>query len=176
MRQQRLLDDVEEEDRAERLAQAGEPDAQEALRASAAFVHSQPLDPPKSRQHRIDIKLAPPLKERPERQLPVPPEIPPPIVPKELNEDQEQAFKLMHLAFQKWARDFKKKPVEANLDLAVNLGGDTAIYLKNGIWKVADALDAINKLTGMNKRTPTDGSEAEELDAAIDKLRAEMRG
>ena len=176
-RKQRIIDELAEADRAERLALAGEPEARAhrievnraGLNASAAFLHAQPLEAPKAKK-----PFALPTRKERSRES----EADTPVAPadRELTSNQESAFKLMDLAFQKFARDFKSKPKEARINLALDLGRDTAVYLKTGIWKVADALDAINKLTGLNTRAKEDDAEGQDFDADLDELRATLRG
>ena len=158
----RAIQDNEEQDRLEPLVKAREP---EALLAASAFRSSQPAEPPPEPKRRkprapAELKLveSETLQER------------------ELTDKQEKAFRLMDLAYRRFARDFRRKPKEARETLMLDLIHDSAIYVMAGIWKSGDPIDAINKLTGVVRSTQDESQQNEDLDRQFEELANELRG
>jgi hypothetical protein len=159
IRDARLTAEREEEAANQTLAAAGE---REALAALASVLPSRPLEPEepepiKGKRDRISRARPKPTKE----DLPATP---------------DDAYRLMDAVFKKWQINFAKNPREANRELARDLGGDTAIYLRAQILRLPDMLDAINKLGMLKAEKGDDGGGDEDLMRDIEDLRALMRG
>ena len=180
-RDQSHIEQAEDEREQRTLAKAGDPDAQAALAATASMIQSRPVEhdddteepgnrrtaPRHSRTHRRNAKtsagtaVAPADNGAPkERDLPT---------------DAAQAYKLMDLAFRKWAHKFKSDPRGANRDLAQDLGADTAIYHQCGIVRLGDMLDSLNKLTALAK-PKEDEPEGGDIETEMESMRAALRG
>jgi hypothetical protein len=157
IRDARLVAEREEETANRTLAAAGEREAIEAL---SSVMNSRPLEP--------EEPAASKGKDRISRARPKPTKEDLPATP-------DDAYRLMDAVFKKWQINFAKNPREANRELARDLGGDTAIYLRAQILRLPDMLDAINKL-GMLKAEKNDDGGGEDLEQGIEDLRAMMRG
>jgi hypothetical protein len=175
IRNARLTAEREEEAANQTLAAAGE---REALAALASVLPGRPLEPESPADAGIDrgrsssprSREGIPRKhgERISRAKPI-------ISHAELPATPDDAYKLMDAVFKKWRTNFAKDPRGANRELARDLGGDTAIYLRAQILRLPDMLDAINKL-GMLKAEKGDDGGDEDLMQDIEDLRALMRG
>jgi hypothetical protein len=154
-----VVAETEGEDELERLATAGDPEAMAALQAGASMLSSREIEP-----------------EPPKRVKPPPAPKPEKIKEREIPDDKDAAFRLMDVMFRKWKRAAEKDPRQANRDLARDLGGDTAIFLKAGIVRLGDQLDLIIKLTALAKPKDDDGDKDMNFDEEMETLRAWLRG
>ena len=175
------MERTEDEREQRTLAKAGDPDAQSALAATAAMIESRPVEhndedqestvqrPPRRSGRKNGV--SPP---RGKTQSPPPPTREK-LAERDLPADSAQAYSLMDLAFRKWSRKFEKDPRGANRELARDLGGDTAIYLKTGIVRLSDMLDAMNKLTALAKPKEEE-PEGGDIESEMESMRAALRG
>jgi len=143
-----------EEAEAEPFVDAGEREAMDALASVATSRPAEPLEDGKI--ERISHARAKPTAE-------------------DLPETPDDAYRLMDAVFKKWATNFVKNPREANRELARDLGRDTALYIRAGVLRLTDSLDAINKLSAIKAATGDEGG-GEDVQAGIEELRAAMRG
>lgn len=144
---------------------ADEPERM-AMDALASVLSSRPLEPDEAPQ-----VLPPAVKPR----KPTITKAKPKPTTAELPATPDDAYRLMDAVFKKWSANYAKNPREANRELARDLGSDTAIYLRAQILRLPDMLDAINKL-GMLKAEKGDDGQEEDVEAAIESWRAQMRG
>lgn len=91
--------------------------------------------------------------------------------------DEKLAYRLMDLAYKKWARDAPRDMPKANRALAIDLGKDAMLYLRSGIIRMNDLHATIEKLTASAKKGKDDEGEGEEdLDDQLEEMRKAMRG
>jgi hypothetical protein len=161
-RQEAIADEQEQT----RLAMAGDPDALEALKAGASALLGRPVDP--------DPEPPPP---REKRNVPKKPKRP------EVNENipvddmfKQDAYRLMDASFRKWKLKSEKDPRGAFRDLARDLGGDTAIYLKANIWRLSDVPELLMKLTSLGKPKEEEAEGGEDFESELESLRGALRG
>ncbi len=185
---------IEQEQETARLARAGDPEAKEALRALNSVLSSTPAGEenetgteqsnhpqeataaaPKSRKTRpaTTNKRSAKTRRDPERQ-----EQSPEVEEKDPEEsariDETRAYKLMDTAYQKWAKGAKSNLSKANRELAMDLGRDTALYLRTGIIRLGDLHDVINKLTAA-KAGKEDNEDAADFDEEMESMRKALR-
>jgi len=180
----------------ERLAAAGDPEAQErvanlaAVAASASVLDSRPIQPEeekddkppmaprdaqvRSRNHkskrtikrapaRTASETAPPSSEEEE--------------PDETHtKDEKLAYRLMDTAYKKWAKGAEKDLHKANRALAIDLGKDTALYLRSGIIRMADIHATIEKLTASAKAGKDTTDDEGDFDNEMEDFRKQLRG
>ena len=82
----------------------------------------------------------------------------------------------MDTAYKKWAKGAEKDLNKANRALAIDLGKDTALYLRSGIIRMNDIHSTIEKLTAASKTGKDGGDDAENLDDDLEELRQQLRG
>ena len=187
----------------ERLALAGDPDATErvqnraAIAASASVLDSRPIQPEEekndaiseggdrtvktTRQRRRTNKTRDGVKvgdarrrdqDSAQPQTPLEEEEPDETHTK----DEKLAYRLMDTAYKKWAKGAEKDLHKANRALAIDLGKDTALYLRSGIIRMADIHATIEKLTA-SARTGKDTTDVEEdFDNEMEDFRKQLRG
>jgi hypothetical protein len=97
------------------------------------------------------------------------------IQARDLTADQQKAYELMDIAFRKWRRTAASDIRRANRELARDLGGDTAIFLKNNILRLPDMLDAMNKLMMLTKPSKEEDPESEDFEAELTSMREALR-
>jgi hypothetical protein len=178
-RRRERMDEIEKAQEEARLARAGDPDAKEALNATASVLASKPVgDGGNESADKAAPKATRPKaskrKETPSRERRAEPEAPKKEEPSRLEVNQEKAYKLMDAAYQKWAKTYAKDPRKANRELAIDLGRDTALYLRAGIIRLSDIQDTIQKLTVVKGGKDDDVDDQFEDD--LESLRKELRG
>ncbi len=206
---------IEEQQEDEKLALAGDPEAQErmskraAILASASVLGSTPIPPEEFR----DAPYQPPEEKEDEkagttsdagaRTLPkrtrqsrpaetgtsrtrrrreVEAASPPPQQEEEPDEEaiaeqtRQVAWRLMETAYKKWKKTAQKDLRKANHDLALDLGGDAVLYLRNDIIRMADLHSTIEKLTASPKAGKDATADEENFDDEMEDFRRQLRG
>lgn len=166
-KQQAHIDRLEDEEEQTRLANAGEPETLAALSAGASILSGRP----------VEGEEPPPVpKLKPKKRIETdPPEKP---LPKDGDEAERAAFKLMDGAFRKWRAKSDRNPREAFRELARDLGQDISIYIQAGIMRMNDVPDLLLKLTalGKTKDETSEGDGDYDYDKEMDHLRNSLRG
>ena len=192
--------EIADQQEQERLALAGEPEseARAAVRASASVLESRPMQAEEepgaetkpAEDHSNHGADNPPISRRKTRrprslsQLfgDAPPPLQTPLEQEEpdeetlRNRDEKLAYKLMDTAYKKWAKGAEKDLTKANRALAIDLGKDTALYLRSGIIRMNDIHSTIEKLTAASKTGKDGGDDEENLDDDLEELRQQLRG
>lgn len=182
MKDRDRLAKMEDEKETARLVKAREPEALEALKATAAFQGGVPVnDHIDTEEGDPGVVVAPKKAGRPRKadREPTDESRSPSGSsdgPKPRKRDPSKAYDLMDKAFQKWAVNSVKDIRKANRDLARDLGADTAIYLESGVLRLADMLDSMIKLTALAKAKEDDVEGAENYDESMEELRTMLRG
>ena len=183
--------EIADQQEQERLALAGEPEseARAAVRASASVLESRPMQ----EEEPINVETTPPIIRKtrktrtlkPDTAAPAETSSPPLQTPLEQeepdeetlrNRDEKLAYKLMDTAYKKWAKGAEKDLNKANRALAIDLGKDTALYLRSGIIRMNDIHSTIEKLTAASKTGKDGGDDEENLDDDLEELRQQLRG
>lgn len=176
----------------ERLAAAGEPTAQEALKAMASVLDSrpigeeEPIDADSTPADRASPSKSPKTSRRriQKRNEDSPSNNgraasrPSPQQEEELDETrfEQTAYKLMDTAYRKWEKTARKDLKRANHDLALDLGKDAAIYFRSQIIRMADLHSTIDKLTASHKPAKDGVEESENFDDEMEEFRKQLRG
>lgn len=82
----------------------------------------------------------------------------------------------MDAAYRKWGVAAKKDLRKANRELAIDLGKDTALYLRSGIIRLADLHAAIDRLTATKTGEKDRDEDAEDFESELETMRAALRG
>ncbi len=192
---------IKDQQEDERLALAGDPEAQNrmAIRASASVLGSTPIPPeePKDDQPPISTRVVKNCSQsrkskrttqRPADETAPPTERthnhrareaePPPLEEEEPLEEvaPKLAWRLMDTAYKKWKKTAQKDLRKANHDLALDLGGDAVLYLRNDIIRLTDLHSTIEKLTAAAKVGKDGGDGDEDFDDEMEEFRRQLRG
>jgi hypothetical protein len=192
--------EIADQQEQERLVLAGEPEseARAAVRASASVLESRPMQeeekedaetkPAEDRSdHGADNPPVSRRKIKRPRRIITEPAWEPPLLPQKItteeiiepenrDRDERLAYRLMDLAYKKWAKGAEKDLNKANRALAIDLGKDTALYLRSGIIRMNDIHSTIEKLTAASKAGKDGGDDEENLDDDLEELRQQLRG
>jgi len=164
---------IEDEQEQTRLAEAGDPEAQAALLATSSVLGSIPIGD----SEEIEVEERPAPKAKKNRRVVRAAEPPAPPKEEEPQDPEQAAYDLMDVAYRKWASHAKENLTKANRELAIDLGKDTALYLRSGIIRLADLHDTINKLTAVGRGANKEESQEEEdYDGELEDLRKRLRG
>ena len=188
--------ELEDQQEQERLAQAGDPDAKAALNATASVLAGTPIgdddearhDAPPTNNRKTNPKTggrkrsAKADKERRHQQsesdrhgagaTPRMDETSRANASGIAN--TEQAYRLMDLAYQKWAKAAMKDPRKANRELAIDLGRDTALYLRAGVIRLSDIQATIQHL--LMVKGAKDDEPDDQYEDDLESLRKDIRG
>lgn len=182
MKDRDRLAKMEDEKETARLVKAREPEALEALKATAAFQGGVPVnDHTDTEEGDSGVVAAPKKAGRPRkadrkstfesRSAPEPGN-----GAKSQDELFELAHKLMDECWKKWAVAAKKSPREAFRQLALDLGRDTSLYLRAGVTRAPDWADLMIKFMALPKAKEDEIEGAENFDENMEDLRKMLRG
>jgi hypothetical protein len=190
---------IEDQQEDERLALAGDPEAQNrmAIRASASVLGSTPIPPEEPKDDELREKPTPALnipaaktavqrrkhkssdpnsrhRREPQKHQT---EVAPALEEEPLEEVAPKlAWRLMDTAYKKWKKTAQKDLRKANHDLALDLGGDAVLYLRNDIIRLTDLHSTIEKLTAAAKVGKDGGDSDEDFDDEMEEFRKQLRG
>lgn len=82
----------------------------------------------------------------------------------------------MDTAYKKWAKLAEKDLHKANRALAIDLGKDTALYLRSGIIRMTDIHATIEKLTASAKAGKDNPDDEQNFDEEMESMRRTLRG
>lgn len=175
------LDLIEQEQETARLARAGDPEAKESLRVLNSVLSSTPAGPAGEDDEPTPEAPKPPVaaksrvvKSSKTTRKAAASKPPPEVQEKDPEELESRAYKLMDMAYQKWNKGAKSNLAKANRELAMDLGKDTAVYLKAQIIRLGDLHDVINKLTAV-KPGKEETEDAADFDEEMESMRKALR-